>query len=302
MPVLADLGRVDVGVDDLGARCERVEVAGDPVVEAGAEADDQVALLQRRDRRDGAVHAGHAEVLRVAVRERPAGHQRGDDGHPGELGQRAQLGGGAGADRAAADVEHRAARLQHQPGRLADLLGVRPGDGSVAGQVQLGRPLERRHAPAAPTWRRPRRTGPGRPVEAMWKASAIRRGISAGVGDQEVVLGDRHRDAADVGLLEGIGADRGGADLAGDGDHRHRVHVGVGDRRHQVGRTRARRWPCRHRPGRWRRRSPGPRGRRPARGAPGCAGSWSPSAGRRPGGSRRPGCRRCARRPPPPTT
>ena len=45
---------------------------------------------------------------------------------------------------------------------------------------------------------------------------------------------------------------------------------------------------------RWRRRTPGRRGRRPARGGPGCAGSRSPSAGRTPGGSRRPGCRRCA--------
>ena len=51
------------------------------------------------------------------------------------------------------------------------------------------------------------------------------------------MLGDRHRDAADVGLLEGVGADRGGADLAGDGHHRDRVHVGVGERGDQVGRA-----------------------------------------------------------------
>ena len=63
------------------------------------------------------------------------------------------------------------------------------------------------------------------------------------------------------------------ADLAGDRHHRHRVHVGVGDRGDQVGRARARWWPCRRRPGRWRRRTPGRRGRRPARGGPGCAGS-----------------------------
>ena len=55
------------------------------------------------------------------------------------------------------------------------------------------------------------------------------------VGDQVVVLGDRHRDAADVGFLEGIGADRGARHLAGDRHERHRVHVGVGDRRDQVG-------------------------------------------------------------------
>ena len=44
------------------------------------------------DRGDGAVHAGHAEVLRVAVGERAAGHQRGDDRDAGQLGEHAQLG------------------------------------------------------------------------------------------------------------------------------------------------------------------------------------------------------------------
>ena len=79
------------------------------------------------------------------------------------------------------------------------------------------------------------RTGPGRPVAAMWNASAIVRGMLGRVGDQEVVLGDRHRDAADVRLLEGVRADRLGGDLAGDRDQRDRVHVRVGDRGDEVG-------------------------------------------------------------------
>ena len=66
---------------------ERVEVAGHPVVEPRAQADDQVALLQAGDRGDGAVHARHAEVLRVAVGERAARHQRGDDRDAGQRGQ-----------------------------------------------------------------------------------------------------------------------------------------------------------------------------------------------------------------------
>ncbi len=79
------------------------------------------------------------------------------------------------------------------------------------------------------------RTGPGRPVAAMWKASAMVRAMSSALGDQEVVLRDRHRDAADVGFLEGVGADRLGGDLAGDRDERHGVHVRVRDRGDQVG-------------------------------------------------------------------
>ena len=85
-----------------------------------------------------------------------------------------------------------------------------------------------------------------------------------------VVLGDRQRDAVDVGLLEGVRADRAARDLAGDRDHGDRVHVRVGDRRHQVGRARDRTWRCRRPPCRWPGRSRWRRARRPARGGPGC--------------------------------
>ena len=57
------------------------------------------------------------------------------------------------------------------------------------------------------------------------------------VADQEVVFGDRHGDAGDVSLLEGVGPDQRAADLPGDGDHRHGVHLRVGQRSHQVGGT-----------------------------------------------------------------
>ena len=78
--VLADLGRVDVDVDDLGVRRERGELAGDAVVEPRAERDQQVGLLHRRHGRVVAVHAGHAEAELVRVGERAARHQRRDDG------------------------------------------------------------------------------------------------------------------------------------------------------------------------------------------------------------------------------
>ena len=85
------------------------------------------------------------------------------------------------------------------------------------------------------------RTGPGRPgrghVERLGqRARDLRR-----VGDEVVVLRDGHRDAPDVGLLEGVGADRLARHLAGDRDDGHRVHVGVGQRRDEVGRPRSRR-------------------------------------------------------------
>ncbi len=101
-------------------------------------------FCRRRDRRDGAVHAGHAEVLRVAVGERAARHQRGDDRDPGQLGEHAQL-LAAARERITPPPTYSTGRRasSDQPGRLADLLGVRPGHRAVAGQVELGRPGER---------------------------------------------------------------------------------------------------------------------------------------------------------------
>ena len=54
------------------------------------------------------------------------------------------------------------------------------------------------------------------------------------------MLGDWHRDANDVCLLEGIGSDELRTDLTGDCQQRNRVHVSVSDCGHQVRCTRAR--------------------------------------------------------------
>src|SRR5207248_4024697 len=56
-----------------------------------------------------------------------------------------------------------------------------------------------------------------------------------GAGDEVVVLGDGPANLDDGRLLEGVGADDGGADLAGDGDQRDGVHLGVGQAGDEVG-------------------------------------------------------------------
>ena len=130
----------------------------------------------------------------------------------------------------------------------------------------------------------------------MWNASAITCGMSSPL-HQVVVLGDRHRDAGDVGFLEGVGADQRRGHLAGDRDDGDGVHLGVGDRGDQVGGARTRGGHARRRPCRWRARSRWRRGPAP------CSwrtstwrSSWSRTAGRRPAARRRRGCRRSPRR------
>ena len=74
--VLADLGGVDIHVDDLGVRREGGQAAGDAVVEAHAERDQQVALGHAHVGGVAAVHAGHADEIGMVGGERAEAHQR----------------------------------------------------------------------------------------------------------------------------------------------------------------------------------------------------------------------------------
>ena len=53
----------------LASGAKESSLSGHPVVEPGAQRDQQITALQCRHRGDGAVHARHAQVLLVAVRE-----------------------------------------------------------------------------------------------------------------------------------------------------------------------------------------------------------------------------------------
>ena len=87
LDVLADLRRVDVDVDLLGVRRVGLEVAGDAVVEAHAEREQQVGFLDRGVDPRLAVHAHHAEVERVRRRDAAEAEQRHRDRDLGPLGE-----------------------------------------------------------------------------------------------------------------------------------------------------------------------------------------------------------------------
>ena len=123
--VLGDLGRVDVDVDELRARRELGELAGDAVVEARADRADQVGLVHRVVGRARAVHAEHPQPL--------AGRGAGKAPRPisvqvtGKRSLRANSVSSAeafGVDDAAAGVDHRALRGRERLRGLADLLLV----------------------------------------------------------------------------------------------------------------------------------------------------------------------------------
>ena len=134
---LADLGRVDVDVHDLGARPELVLLAHGPVVEARAQADDAVGVAHGEIRVGQAVHAQHPERQRMGLGERPHAVQRADDGDAAAGGELQQLFGGAGNIDAVAGHDDRALGRVDDLGRLADHPGVADLGGPVAAQVDL---------------------------------------------------------------------------------------------------------------------------------------------------------------------
>ena len=76
LDVLVELRRVDVDVNLLGVRRVGLEVAGDTIVEAHAERDQQIGFLNGGIHPGFAVHAHHAEVQRVRRRETADAEQR----------------------------------------------------------------------------------------------------------------------------------------------------------------------------------------------------------------------------------
>ena len=85
--VLVDLGGVDFDVDLLGVGRVAGEVAGDAVVEAHAEGEQEVGLLDGVVDPGLAVHAHHAERERVGGGEGAEAEQGAGDGDVAALGE-----------------------------------------------------------------------------------------------------------------------------------------------------------------------------------------------------------------------
>ena len=237
MTNLADLGRINVHVNNLGVHGKESGLAGDAVIEARTERDEKVGLLKCQHRGNRAVHAGHAEVLLVRVGECPARHERGDHGRAHEFDEFEQLRGGTRANDSATHIEHGLLRLRHEFGRCLNLLAVGLGHRVVARQLIGGWPAEVELLLLSVFGDVDKnRTG------TTGRGDFIGRGQGArNIGSlrhQKRMLGDWQGDAHDVGLLERIGSHEVAEHLTGDGQQRNRVHVRIGDGGDQVGRTR----------------------------------------------------------------
>ncbi len=86
--VLVDLRRIDVDVDDLAVLGELADLAGDAVVEADAEGQQQVGVVDGVVGVDGAVHAEHLQAQEMLAGEAAQAEQRQGHGNAGALGER----------------------------------------------------------------------------------------------------------------------------------------------------------------------------------------------------------------------
>jgi hypothetical protein len=149
-----------------------------------------------------------------------------------------QLAGGIGSDDAASAIEHRTLRLFNQADDFIERQIVRLFIRIIAAQDHLGRPDG---------------LGPGL-LDVLWEINHHRAGTPRArdvkglldhardlmhVGDQVTMLDNWQRHAEEIRFLEAAFADHGLGHLAGDGDQRHGIHVGIGDSGDEVGGARA---------------------------------------------------------------
>ena len=233
---LGDGGGVDVDVDYGGVGAELADIVGHAIIEAGTHGEDEIRVVHALVRFEGAVHAEHADELRMGAGEGAQPHERG--GHR-QVQQLRQLGHQViriGIDGAATHVHDRAARLGQQLGSPLDLALV-SGLGRIVGAqgnglgILIGELLFRilhvfgqihHHGPRAAT---------GGNVIGLLDGL----GNVAGFLAQEAVLHHRAGDADHVGLLERILPDHAGRHLAGQDHQGNGIHVGGGDPRDAVG-------------------------------------------------------------------
>ena len=200
-------------------------VANHAVIKTGAHRQQHVAMLHGVVGFDRAVHAQHAQKLRVAGWECAQAHQGVGARITQHVHQRAQFFRGIAQQHAAAGVNVGTLGRQQQLQGLADLSAVALAHRVVAAHFNRlwvvkstfleGNILRNVHHHRAGT------SGASDVKGFLERFSQVPH-----VLDQEVVLDDRAGDANGVAFLEGVQTNRVRGHLTGDDDHRDAVHVG----------------------------------------------------------------------------
>ena len=182
------------------------------------------------------MHPEPPQRERVCLRKCTHAHDGRGDWNLRGFGKLAQFLAGVGADDAAAAVEHRALGFFDQPDDFVQRHIVGFFVRMVAAQVNFPGKHRLRALLLHILWNvNDHGAGPSRLGDVERLFHDPRNVVH--VGDQITMLHDRQRQPENVGLLERALADHVLRHLAGDGDDRNRVEVGIREAGDEVGRA-----------------------------------------------------------------
>src|SRR5262245_55291500 len=105
--VLVDFRRIDFDVDDFSVFGELGDLSGDAIVEADAERQKQVGLVNGVVGVYRAVHAEHLQAENMLARKATQTQQRQDHRYSGSFGERRQVSRCARGNSSSAGIDHR---------------------------------------------------------------------------------------------------------------------------------------------------------------------------------------------------
>lgn len=232
--IFVEFGSIDIDVNDGGFLGEFRNFTSDAVVKADAEGEEEIALIHGVVGVDGAVHPEPFERLRIVFWEAADAHEGGGDGNSGGTGEFEEVGFGARSDDASADIEHGAFGFLDEGEDFVEGGFCGGGWRKVTRDIHLGGPRDLGGGfldvfgdiDDDGTWA----AGGGDMKSFGDNARDIAR-----AHDKVAVFNDGESEAEDVGFLESTATNHSGRDLAGDGDHGHGVHEGIGDPGDEIG-------------------------------------------------------------------
>ena len=214
--VLINLGGIDLNMNFLGIGRVGLEIAGHAIVEAHAEGQQQVGLLNRLIHPGLAVHAHHAEIQRMRRRECAQAEQRERHRNSGAFCKVANLAHGPRNNDAVPGENYRPLGVLDQVQRLLVFFRLRGQVGTISRQLRLGRFPVKLARRLLCIFRDIHEHRPGPPGTRHVKSFADGTGDFTRVRHKIVMLGDWKRDAGDIRFLERVGADQLAPDLSGN--------------------------------------------------------------------------------------
>src|ERR1700693_61417 len=208
----------------------------DTIVEASADAEEHVALLNRAVDVNPAVHPRHPDAERMIFGKDADALQRRYHGNASAFGERAQLIRGAGNDDAMARQNEGLARARQETRRFAHGTRIDTDRSAESGDVESCVPVRYKtrllRVLGDVDQYRPGSTR-ARDVKCLMENARQIRSTTHPI----IVLGDWQCDAGDVGLLESVLSQHRARYLARDCYEWRAVHPRVRDRSHEIRRA-----------------------------------------------------------------